>query len=186
MVKIKCKILFILLVVGFNTSLYSQIDTTLIYTISKLQLLTDVAAWNRNKYDKNFVNKVISAPIPVRFLRSSGFAHFLFTFIPINELDIKADSIIFFTNCKGYILAVDTLKVESYKIYGFYENDMLKLLMHLKRGAYPHLGNARVFSKYYSIEGVDLYCLYRATKRNNRDTKKYPCLKYCGEPIYVY
>jgi hypothetical protein len=183
---IKKKLLIILFVLGVNTSIYSQIDTTLFNTITKLKLLTEVPAENGHILDKNIVDKILCTSIPVSFLQSSGFVHFIFISIQPKDLNMKSDSIVFFTNCKSYILAIDTLSFESYRISGFKENDILNLLMQLNRESYHHLGNAKTFSKYYSIEGVDLNCLYQATKRNSRDTTKYPCLKYCREVISVY
>jgi hypothetical protein len=183
---IKMKILIILLFISVNVSLYSQIDTTLVITITKLQLLPEFSAWNGHKLDKDIVDKVLNAPIHIDFLQSIGFDNFIFTFIKLDNKDLLIDNLKLMGGCKGFILAVDTLNIESFRISGFFENDMLKLLMYLMRKSYHHLGCANSFSKYYAIEGVDLKCLYRTAKNNSTDSKKYPCLKYCGEPIWVY
>ena len=181
----KKALITLLISISINFILCAQIDTTLIKTITKLQLLREVPLWNGHKLDKNIVIKLVSAPIKIKVIQSTGFENFIFTFVQTEDLNLQSDSIVFFTNCKGYILAIDTLNIESYRISGFFENDMLKLLMHLKRTS-NHSGFANKFSKYYSVEGLDLKCLYRAAKKNSRDTKKYPCLKYCGETIWVY
>ena len=183
---IKKKILIILLLVNVNVSLYSQIDTTLITTITKLQLLPEFSAWNGHKLDKKIVTMVLNAPIHIDFIQSSGFDNFVFTFIKLDNKDLLVDNLKILGGCTGFILAVDTLNIESYRISGFFENDISKLLLYLKRNSFPHLVCANSFSKHYAIEGVDLKCLYRAAKKNSRDTKKYPCLKYCGEPIWIY
>lgn len=180
------KIVVTLLLLIVKITLFSQPDTSLINTLTKLQLIPEIAAWNNCKLNIDIVNKVLKAPIPIKILQSDGFDDFIFTFIEMGEIDIVIEDLRIMGGCKGFILAIDTLNIEIYRIAGFYENDNIKFLHYLKRQSYPFMRCAKSFSKNYFIEGVDLKCLYHAAKKKSRDTNKYPCLKYCGEPINVY
>jgi len=82
-----------------------------------------------------------------------------------------------------YILCIDLLIGKSYRIMGFDGNDFLEFLEdYCKRDRVSR----REFFRWFSVEGIDFKCLYRALRSKERDRDKYPCLQRVSDPIRIH
>jgi hypothetical protein len=118
-------------------------------------------------------------------LKASNFDDFIFLSISPsfkNPEKVALDNFPLFPgNCQEYIVAFyrDTDRV--YKLKGFKINDFPSFIFLLKSLNYSKLGSYNKFIKYYTIDNLDLGCLYKAFKGYNLDKKKYLCLSDCIE-----
>jgi hypothetical protein len=120
-------------------------------------------------------------------LSSTGFDDFLFIridpeFENPQNIDFK-DGPILICNCKEFVVAINGRTV--YKLKGFNENDFPAFLSTLKYFKYPNVSSIGKSTQNYSVTGLDLICLYRATMSHSIDKSKYPCLKTCAEIINI-
>lgn len=84
------------------------------------------------------------------------------------------------SNCDGYILAVNNKTGRSFRIMGFYGNDLLGLIREMK---ISHKNPRNFFLKNCFVGGVDFNCIYKGIMSKNYDSKKSYCLAPCSDFI---
>jgi len=122
-------------------------------------------------------------------LKSEGFDDFIF--ISVNPIFSNPKNISFedgpflIDNCKEFIIALNIRGRTIYKMKGFIHNDFSSFFTTLKYFNYPNLNSSKHFIKNYSVERLDLGCLYNAYANYSIDKNKYPCLLTCSEVVNV-
>jgi hypothetical protein len=123
-------------------------------------------------------------------LEQKGFDDFIFvSIVPKNK---KSDEETFsegpflVTNCRGYIVAVHRGGRSIYRLGGFAKNDFASFVQSLKLNGYKNVNSRGSFIRHYEVDGIDLGCLFSATKSLSIDKTKYPCLIRCGELVLAH
>lgn len=128
--------------------------------------------------------------LKVDLLKNTGFEEFSFYFVyPDFDIPESVDRNKVPTlnsNCKGYVLAIQNKTHDVYRLSGFYLNDFRALIASLKRTSYKFLNSRKDFSKYYSVEKLDLDCLYMSFENKGFNVLNYPCLHYCAEMLSTH
>lgn len=150
--------------------------------ISTIKLMLILEALHTSEMTISEASEYLSgAELNLDTLESLGFPYLTFITIsnPITSKIQTKNPPLFGGNCDHYVIAIHSKGDLGYRIKGFYNNDTEMLFLDANRNVIPK----RKFLRNHRIEGLDLKCLYNAWEANSFDTEKYPCLKYCLEPI---
>jgi hypothetical protein len=89
---------------------------------------------------------------------------------------------------REFVIAIDSVTGQSYRLQGFDTNDFTFFLSHFQKVYKENSGRRlkfRLFIKKYHVTGLDFKCLYGFNRKNNPTSNKYPCMKRVNEPIGI-
>lgn len=168
--------------------LNAQIDDNSRDMLLKLTLFSE-SLDAEESIDSTFLNNFMKIKLETNILKQSGFKHFEFYSIkPIVDIKNAKSSMlpIIMANCNEYIVAINKGSFKVYRLKGFYANDFSSFLRTLKDMNYKNLNRRSKIEFWYSVENLDIGCLYEAYKSNSFDFKEYPCLHYCSEFVTTH
>ena len=135
------------------------------------------------------MNNFLKVRLKIDTLKQEGFEHFDFyavsPIIDANGVDNTKLPLVR-SNCDEYILAISRGSREVYRLKGFFSNDFPSFLRALKVLKYENINSKKKLEYWYSVERLDLGCLFDAYKSNSFDVTKYPCLHYCSEFVITH
>lgn len=183
MIKQKTVVLLFALFSVFNGN--AQLNNEAIDLLIKLTLFKE-SLGNGEKVDTALLNNFLKVRLKIDTLKQEGFEHFDF-FAISPEIDAKGiawkDLPLVKSNCKEYILAISKGTRVVYRLKGFSSNDFPSFIRALEDLNYENIKNKKKFKYWYSVDRLDLECLFEAYKANSFDIKRYPCLHYCSELV---
>lgn len=175
---------FIVLIFIFKSVLINAqaIDSNAINLVCKLKVFLEIQ--NEIKgFNAETFNKYLESDIKVKYLNSNID---WMLFIEVNISFSSLSNYVPINECNRFIVAINKSRNESFGILNFERNDIKEFLKLFKEEGFVYqLFPKRIYKDYY-IEGIDLECLIKGSKKGKIDTNKYPCFHFCGEPIKIY
>lgn len=144
---------------------------------------------------KNYVRNDAALPEFVKFdvamdtLDQSGFSDFVFIRLTLSAIPkdvLEKTGLFLVTNCDGYIVAIDRDGFDVFRLRGFRHNDFSSFYKSMTLKQYDRINNKTSFNRNYSVEGLDLKCLFSMANDIRSAKKTHPCLNTCGELITTH
>jgi hypothetical protein len=175
----------IFFLIAFQNSSFAQIMKAELNLLVKLSIFQESTGTRGYVVTSDYLQDFLQLEFKIDTLTYSGFEGFVFVSVlpdPIDTKNIDVEKLqIIPNNCQEYILAIDKSVKKVYRLKGFFINDFPSFLMTLTKRHYSDVNSYKAFVENYSIEKLDLGCLYQAFKSYSIDRVKYPCLRACGQ-----
>ncbi len=188
-------LLMLILCFSLNIGLFSQ-NSFYTENIFKILLFEDCRILKNGKLqvkDKVFIDALEkNYKFKIDTIKSEGFIDD-YIFFSVNDDGILLKSsakditepVLFKLSCVKYIFVVNKKSGQYYRLLGFDKNDFLQLYRDLRERKFDKTKNIKVFSKNHIVEGLDFKCLYKFSKSDDYDTKKFPCCQRCQDNVII-
>jgi hypothetical protein len=184
------KTLFLIYAVFFlNTLSYAQnLTQEEIQFIIKITMFQESSGTKYYRATEESFGNFMKLHFKIDTIQAFDFFDFIFLKIDpkfANPENISIEEGPFFL-CDEYIVALPINWKYTFRLKGFAENDFISFLNALRDLNYSNLNSRKQFVRNYSVEGLDLNCLYKSLGKFIIDRDKHPCLRNCFEMIYTH
>lgn len=179
--KMKVKVILLVFILSLKSG-YSQ-ETDYVSKSIFLKLMDENALKIKDKKDGKLIQDISMIKIEIDTLEYYGADIVLCKFelgnnkitIDSNEIDLSFRM----SNCNEYIWAYDFISKRTFKLKGFFGNDLLFLINTIKNRAYERKSTQKILKELTSLNvGLDFCRMYKALISLNFDD---PILVVCSE-----
>lgn len=130
-------------------------------------------------------NTVMSVDFTFDTLKSIGISSYDFISISSNYSipnSVSKDKLpLIPNNCDEYVVAVSKGLGIIFRLKGFKINDFSSFIAYLREDDEEARKSMKRFLKDCEVEGLDLICLFKASRGISLDIDKFPCMKSCSD-----
>jgi hypothetical protein len=184
------KIILCLLIGLFNISRAQQPREKEVEFLIKTSLFAEAGGTKNYVANQAAFENFLKLDFRIDTIEQVGFEDFVFLSVdPVykNPQNVSLEEgPILLDNCDRFVVGIHRKGRTIYKLKGFRNSDFPNFISALKNLNYPNVSSYKKFKSHYSVQGLDLGCLYKAFKNYSSDKGKYPCLKNCSDAYFSH